>query len=587
MASTARKHISRRPGRPGRPGRDVRPSQPGRLGRDVRPSHGKDAAGPVELLPAPDRCRRRWLLAAGMLLVIVCVTTVHWPALSAKALCSDDLEYLVYNPLVKRPSWRSAERFLTEVLHPSTVGGYYQPLSMISLMLDYSAGGRERTPRAFHRTSLALHAANSALVVWLIYALFGNPIIATMAGLLFGLHPMTVEPIAWISERKTLLASFFALAALVLYVYYARTGRWRYYVPVLVAFVLAVMSKPTSMPLPVGMLLMDYWPLRRLNWRAVREKIPLFAVAAGSAYITFVSQRTTFGVDTGHGPVWVALILCHNIVFYLYKIILPINLSPHYPFPKPVGLADPMVAAGLIGTFVLLLVLILLFRKTPAPLVGWLIFFVTILPTMGVVGFTVVVASDKFAYLPSVGLLMALSALLGWLWTRPRPRVRAIVRTGLVAAVIAVASLEAVGVRKTLAHWRDTDTLNRHMLSLSPDAAWVHNCTAVNLIRHGRFDEAIKHLRTAMRLDPSYAEPYNSMGYIYSVRGRYDKAVSQYRHALRLRPGYTDARRNLNRDLAALKRLGARRTSQNSSQNSGQGTSQNSGQSPARNGRGN
>jgi len=514
---------------------------------------------PAPAPAGPRRADRRsiGICALGIALTCVCVLAAHWPALSAKALCSDDLEYLVDNPLVQKPSWHSAKLFLTEVLRPSTVGGYYQPLAMISLMLDYAAGGREANPRALHRTSLALHVANSALVVILIYLLFGNPWIATIVGLLFGLHPMTVEPIPWISERKTLLASLFAFACLALYVRYVRTRSWKYYLAVAATFVLALMSKPTSTPLPACMLLMDYWPLRRLDKRAVLEKIPLFVIAGVSAFITFYSQRATFGVHmpSKRSPLWIFYVICHNIVFYLYKILIPVNLSPHYPYPKPVGISHPMVLIGVIGTFVLVGVLILALKWTRAPLASWLFFFVAIFPTMGVIGFTVVIASDKFAYLPSVGLLMLLAAALAWLWDRRR----AYVRWSVVAVVCAVAAAEAAGVRKTISHWRDTHTLNLHMLSLTPDSAWVHNCTAVNLIRKGRVAEAEKHLRTAIRLDPTYAEPHNSMGYIYVMRGDYDMAIKHYARAIKLRPNYTVARRNLASALAAKKRREAGR----------------------------
>jgi protein O-mannosyl-transferase len=148
-----------------------------------------------------------------ILLVIVCaaVFAVHWSALSAQATSFDDEQYLFKNPLVQNPSWKSAWRFLSEVLSPSTVGGYYQPLTMISLMLDFGFGGRADNLMPFHLTSLCLHTVNTALVIVFLYVLFGDLWPAIIVGLLFGVHPLTVEPIPWISERKTLLASFFAL----------------------------------------------------------------------------------------------------------------------------------------------------------------------------------------------------------------------------------------------------------------------------------------------------------------------------------------------------------------------------------------
>ena len=147
------------------------------------------------------------LILPAVLIAAVCfvVMAVHWPALSAEALFFDDDMYLINNRLVQNPSWESAGRFLTEVLEPSTVYGYYQPLTMISLMVDRAIGGRNDYLMPFHRTSLLLHAANTALVIVLLYMLFGQVWAAAGVGLLFGLHPMTVETIPWVGERKTLL----------------------------------------------------------------------------------------------------------------------------------------------------------------------------------------------------------------------------------------------------------------------------------------------------------------------------------------------------------------------------------------------
>jgi hypothetical protein len=218
-----------------------------------------------------------------VLTVAVCAAALitHWPALSAQALSFDDNRYFVENFLVRNPSWESAKRFLTEVLEPSTVGGYYQPLTMISLMLDYALGGQTDSLLPFHITSLALHIANTALIIVLLYQLFGLAWVAAGVGLLFGVHPLTVEPIPWVGERKTLLAAFFTLWSLVLYMRFVHKGSSKAYRGSIILFVLALMSKPTSTPLPALMLLTDYWPLRRLKWRSLLEKL-LFLLSEAS-----------------------------------------------------------------------------------------------------------------------------------------------------------------------------------------------------------------------------------------------------------------------------------------------------------------
>ena len=230
---------------------------------------GDPGPAPGGLRPGPRRGGEGALAAA---LVAALVIAVHWPMLGARALSLDDSEFVTNNPLVTRPGWGSAGRFFGEVLSPSTVEGYYLPLSMTSLMLDYAAGGRPDDLRAFHRTSLALHALNAALLVVLLVQLFGATVPAAIAGLLFGLHPLTVEPAVWVGERKTLLAAFFAFASVACYVRHARGGG-RAWLPASVALhLLALLSKPTVVTLPLLLVLVDLWPLRRLGPRTLIEK---------------------------------------------------------------------------------------------------------------------------------------------------------------------------------------------------------------------------------------------------------------------------------------------------------------------------
>jgi len=518
-----------------------------------------------------------------VLITAVCaaVAAVHWPALSAKALSFDDSDYFTDNVLVQNPGWISAKRFLTEVRLPSTVKGYYQPLAMISLMLDYALGGRENNLMPFHRTSLILHIANTALMIVLLYLLFGQIWIAAGVGLLFGVHPMTVEPIPWVGERKTLLAAFFSLWSLILYVYPRVTGHrsrvTRFYVGSFVAYLLALMSKPTSVPIPAVMLLMDYWPLRRLNWRAVFEKLPFFVIGGISAVITVISQGQAGGtaMPNRFGPERIPLILSHNIIFYLYKIIWPVRLSSHYPVPEPLNLSQPMVLAGVIGTCLLIPLLVLSLRWTKAALMGWLIFFVAILPTMGIIGFTIVIAADKFAYLPAVGLLMAMTVFLGRLCDRGGT----VTRYFLAVGILLLGAAESAATRRYLSYWQDSVRLYEYMVGLNPDVARLqsslgtalqregrieeaishynkalelkfqdagsHNYLASALQAQGKFEDAVAHYRKALSIDPECAEVYNNFGGALLAQGRLDEALDCFREALRIKPEYADAYNNI------------------------------------------
>jgi tetratricopeptide (TPR) repeat protein len=490
----------------------------------------------------------RAVLLGGLISFVgLAVLIVHWPALSAKTLSFDDHQYLVDNRLVQNPGCSSARRFLSEVFEPSTVKGYYQPLTMISLMLDYAAGGRADHLAAFHRTSLVLHLANTALIIIILYLLFHNPVAAAAVGLLFSLHPMTVEPIPWIGERKTLLAAFFALWSLMLYIRFARKNRWRSYVGCLAMYVLALLSKPTSIPLPALMLLLDYWPLNRLKIRTVLEKLPFFAAGAVSAIITYISQTRTCGTQlpTGNSLLRITLTLCHNIVFYLYKIVWPVNLSSHYAFPAPFSLAHPMVLAGVIGTCILIPSLIISLRWTRALLAGWLFFFVAILPTMQIVGFSNVIASDKFAYLPSLGVLLILTVFLGRLWKTDAGTKLLTRRLVIIVLVLVLAVAEAIAARKQLVYWRDTESHYKYMLTLTPNVASLHFNLAFALESQHRLDEAEKHYRQAIQLDPNDYASYHNLADVLQSEGRLDDAVEYYQQALRLKPRNVNSYNNL------------------------------------------
>ena len=488
----------------------------------------------------------RILLLAG-LIIIVCaaVAAVHWPALSAKALLFDDQQYLHVNHLMQNPGWNSAKRFLTEVFEPSTVRGYYQPLTMISLMLDYAMGGRPEDLMVFHITNLSLHVVNTALVIVFLYMLFGNIWPAAIVGLLFGVHPLTVESIPAVAERKTLLAAFFALWCMVLYVRYARRGRWMSYIGCVLMYVFALLSKPTTVPVPILLLLLDFWPLHRLSWRVLAEKLPMFALAAVFAAITIISQGRTadIAMPAKYEPVRIALVLCHNIIFYLYKIVWPVNLSAHYPVPKPLAVSNQMVLAGVIGTCILIPVLLVSLRRTRGLFTGWLFFFIAILPTMGIIGFTYTIVADKYAYFPSVGLLIILAWLLAEFWPRLAGTwIRSIMLTILVL-VLAVS--QSFTTRSYLAHWQDTESLVRYMFTLSPDSVWLHNYWGVILSRQDRNKEAIEQFRQSLRIDPDDKRAHNNLGAVLAKQGHLDTAIRHFIKAVELNPANDNAHVNL------------------------------------------
>ncbi len=483
--------------------------------------------------------------------VFAVVLAVYWPVLLSKALAFDDYQYVVENPVVRNPSWSSAQRFLTEVFEPSTVGGYYQPFTMISLMLDCALGGNESNLIIFHRTSLLLHAANTVLVITLLYILFGNIWVASAVGLLFGIHPMTVETIPWLGERKTLLATFFALWSLLFYVRFTRTTSNKYYAGCIIAYFCALMSKPTSLPLPFVMLLMDYWPLNRLNRQSISEKLPLFTLLVIFGVITVVSQVFSGGGEfpgqAQHSLLNPPLIICHNVVFYLFKMLWPVNLSSHYPYPQPFEVLNPKVFAGIVGTIFLIVLLIVSLRWTRAALAGFLIFFVAILPTMQIFKFSNVIASDKFAYLPCLGPLMILATFILWVYNR---RTRRVLIISIV--VFLLAGAEATATRRYIANWKDTFTLYNYMLTLSPNAAPLYGNLATAYGYIGQDEKAIELFEHALAIDPNDPQIWFNLGVANYRLKRYQQAVDMFKQSIRLSPYYAELYTNLARAYGAM-----------------------------------
>jgi tetratricopeptide (TPR) repeat protein len=482
-------------------------------------------------------------LALLALAVLGVTLLAHWPVINAGAINLDDQRYLFDNPVLMNPSWTSASTVLCEVFQSSTIRGYYEPLTLLSLMLDVAAGGTQDNLRPFHITSLALHLFNTLLVIVLIYMLFGRPWTAAAIGLIFGAHPLTVEPVAWVWERKTLLSAFFALWCIILYVRHVRRPSLAGYVGLPVLFVLALMAKPTVTPLPALLLLMDFWPFRRLSARAVIEKIPLFAIAGISSIITVVSTARTGSATLlgDYSLIQLPLKICYLIAFYLCKIVWPKNLSSIYVLPQPMSLSHPWVLAGVVCTCVLIVLLVVSLRRTRAAVMAGLFFIVAMSPTLGVVQYSWVAASDKYVYIPAFGLLIALAVLLEWIVgdsdkTRPawRPAVVGI-------AVATVAALLIANTRGYLRQWRNTKQLTSYMLDLAPDSPYARFCQGNVLNNDKEYGRAIAHFDRAIELKPGFAMAYNNRGSAYASDHNYDLAIRDCGKAIEIKPDYVEA----------------------------------------------
>lgn len=488
----------------------------------------------------------QWLVA--VVLVAGVVAAVHWPVLSAQALSLDDNAFLTENELVRNPSWASVKTFFVEVLDPSTVGGYYLPLAMTSLMVDCALGGRPDDLTVFHRTSLTLHVLNALLVMVLLWLLFRNLTAAACVAILYGAHPLTVETVAWIGERKTLLATFFAFSCLILYVLFAqRRRRWLIAFSV-VCFMLSLLSKPTASAIPALLILLDIWPLNRIRWRTIIEKAPYFIVAGVSIIITMISHARTASLEFPQelDPWRAPLMICRNVIFYLYKIVWPVHLSSAYYVPEPLTLAQPMVLAGVVFMVIAAPLLLWTLRWTRSIAIGGVFFFVAIFPVLGAVRYSWISASDKYVYFPAIGLLMVLAYWMVRMFHRAVAKGRfSRVRGGLVAIVCVVVLFEAAGVRDYLTHWRETEGLWRYTVDQAPDSPRSLVMLGNALLEHGNVDEGVENFERAVRIDPRYSAAHSMLGVIRLKRGQVRLAIDHWEQAIRVAPRFAAAHANL------------------------------------------
>ncbi len=485
------------------------------------PAHGRVIAAVVGIA-----------LAAGALFLYV-------PSLSCKFLNLDDFQYIVDNPYVLRPSWEHARAFFTEWRNPTTVGGYYQPLTMVSLMLDRIIDGVGKPipdPKVFHATNIAIHAANCLLLfIWLSRLTRSFPA-AAVGAVLFAVHPMNVESVTWICQRKSLLAAFFSLLTLIAYDKHARRPGVGWLTAATLAFLLALLSKPTSWMLPVFLLLLDFYPYRRLKISALAEKLPMFLLAVVFGWIAYVSQKTGAGAVAPHLDVLLKktpLVICHNITFYFTKLLVPLNLCPQYPAPPldAIKLTAAPFAWGVVGTAALIALLIA-FRRRRIVWVGVLGFLLLINPVvLGLVDFQGSITGDRFVYLPMLSLLLMLGFGIAVLAARG------------FSAKLAVAGLAiVVSLAFSWKTWRlqdvYLDSINywEFVVRQNPNDAYCRMGLGRAWLLVDRNAAAESEFRKAIELNPDFADSYFYLGEVLYYEQKPTEAKEWIDKGLALRP---------------------------------------------------
>lgn len=434
----------------------------------------------------------------------------------------------------------------------------WHPLTWISHMADVELFGLDAGWH--HLVSVLLHAVNAVLLFLVLRAATGATWRSAFAAALFAVHPLHVESVAWVAERKDVLSTAFGLLAVGAYVRHARRPGARRLVPVAAALALGLLAKPMLVTLPFALLLLDAWPLGRLERGALRrlvaEKLPLFVIAAASCAVTYAAQASKAATATLEGfPLGARLAnAAVAYVAYLAKTLWPGGLAMFYPHPASLG--DPIPASHVAGALALLAaataLAVLQARRRPYLLVGWLWYLGTLLPVIGLVQVGAQAMADRYTYLPHVGLLVAavwgVHDLAG---AARRARLAAAVGGAAVVAALAAAAFLQAG------HWRDAPSLYGHAIAVTRRNFVAWNNLGIFHLGRGDVSRAAECFGEAIRAKPDHAISHYNLGVAYAQAGHGPAAMAAYREAVILEPEYADAWVNLGLLLRATGELDA------------------------------
>jgi tetratricopeptide (TPR) repeat protein len=488
-------------------------------------------------------------------LVVVCLSiataVAYLPVRHAQFVKFDDPDYVTNNPVVKDGlTWAGAAWAFT-----TTRASNWHPLTWLSHMLDCSLFGVD--PMGPHLVNVGLHIANAALLFVVLRVTTGDRFPSALTAFLFALHPAHVESVAWISERKDVLSTLFWLLTVWAYVGWVQRGGVARYAAMALVFSLGLMSKPMLVTLPFTLLLLDVWPLRRLNLGAcglplrelrglVVEKLPLFALVVGSSVVTAWVQHAGGAVSSlDQVPLSFrgtnALI---SYVRYLGILVWPVDLCVFYPLPSGWPTVSVVAAGGALLALTALVVVAR--RRSPYLLVGWLFFVGTLVPVLGLVQVGSQSIADRYTYVPFVGPFM----MIAWGANEVARRSR-FGRVATWTVGLTVVAVLAGTTYRQASTWRDNGTLFRHALSVSRVFnTHAHFEVGVELLEEGDRSGAKRHFTTILAMTPSDANAHAGLGTVLAQEGKSESAARHFEHALEADSDHVDARLNLAQLLA-------------------------------------
>ncbi len=504
--------------------------------------------------------RRDWIIYLALLLI---TAAVFWPVGHYDFINLDDPAYVAENPHIQQGLTLAGVAWAFRAV----VVANWHPVTCLSLMLDCQLFGNNAG--AHHLVNLLFHMANTLLLFLVWRRMTGELWLSALVAALFAWHPLHVESVAWISERKDVLSTFFGLLTLWAYTRYAqrqsvkegkptakmpelhsnnRRGMYDYFLALLF-FALGLMSKPMLVTLPFVLLLLDYWPLQRVphfelrfsHWlRLVREKWPFFVLAAASCVVTFIAQKRGGAVAPLEAYPLSARLgnVAVTYVKYLFKSVYPVNLAVIYPVPREVVWGQ---VAGAVLVLAVITGLVWWVRVSrPYLLTGWLWYLGMLVPVIGLVQVGDVSMADRFTYLPLIGVFVMI--IWGGKELGGRRPAAKLIR-GVVMATALAACL--VTTSRQLRYWRNSETLCRHALDVTTRNVIAYYSLGIALVDEGKNDAALVQLHEALAIAPGFAEGRCELARVLEHQGKIQEAINQYRVALHYNPDQLETLNNL------------------------------------------
>jgi tetratricopeptide (TPR) repeat protein len=479
--------------------------------------------------------------------IVVLVWIIFGQTLAHDFVNYDDKTYVYGNSLVSAGlNLRGVSQAFVD-----TQARNWHPLTIISHMIDcqifdLKAGGH-------HFTNVLLHTIAALLLFLFLRDITGRFWASAFVAALFAIHPLRVESVAWIAERKDVLSAVFFFLTLGAYARYARSHSLGRYLTMSILFVCGLMSKPMLVTTPVVLLLLDYWPFKRIVdsrsfWRMTFEKLPLFALSIASSIITFLLQERSTGSIAQLPFIWRLQNALVSYGTYIWQMFWPADLAVFYPHPEDhLALWQVIISAAFLLGMTLL---IFIFRRSrPYLLVGWFWYLIMLLPVIGLVEVGLQGHADRYTYLPQIGLYLAITWLVADVSGTLRRRKEILV----AAASIIIVSLAGCAWKQTT-FWRNSETLWTHTLAVTKDNDVAHTNFGMLLTERGQLDDALSHFQAALDVrsssahshyDLSLALIHGDIANALARKGRLDEAMLHLREAVKFQPDYADAHYNL------------------------------------------